>query len=162
MAYDLRQISVTPTIDTAAYVSGDRLGSVMTFSSAAQANGGKGAIVGCNLQDAAASNFDIQLWLFTVTPTLVNADNGVFDITDANLVTADLVGVIDFWAAHANTVSTSSRMVPGSVRGAIPVFIPYSCNASDTALYGIMKAMGSYDAAATTDLTVRLFVRRES
>lgn len=162
MAADLITIGpFTPTIDINVYADGDRLGSVITITTIAQANGGQWCIVGGRLHDDAASNFTIECWLFGASPTMVNADNGVFDITDANIATAVPKGVLDFQAAHTKLVSTSSRITPASFMGAPPLLYG-KCESATTSIYGIFKARGAYDAAATDDLNLWLDVIRYS
>lgn len=151
----------TPTIDTAVYASGDRLGSVVTVANIAQANGGQWEIFGARLHDDAASNFNIEAWFFGASPTLANADNGVFDMTDANIATAVPKGVIDFLAAHTKSISTSSRLTPGSFLGGVPA-LRGKCESATTSIYMVLKAMGAYDAAATDDINIWLDVIRYS
>ncbi len=152
-------IRVTPTIDTAAYQSGDRLGSVMTFANCALTSGGSGTVVKAVLEDEAASSFEIWLHLFKVSPTLVNADNGVLDITDANLATALYVGTVKFLTTDSKSFSTSSRVVEGTWLGGPPA-IGYTTSGSSS-LFGVLEARGAYDAAATDDLVVTLTVIRD-
>lgn len=156
---DQIDLSINPTIDTAVYADGDRLGAVGTFSSAARSSGGTGTIVGARMVDDAASNFDIELWLFQASPTLVNADNGVFDITDANFATAGCLGVIDFLAANSKLVSTTTRHCPGTWLNG-PPSLPFVTSGSAN-IFGVMKARGAYDAAATDDLTVILTIIKD-
>jgi hypothetical protein len=156
---DQIDVSIQPTIDTAVYADGDRLGAVGTFTSAARSTGGSGTIVGATMVDDAASNFDIELWVFKVSPTMANADNGVFDITDANIATAIWVCTIDFLAANSKLVSTTNRVCPGTWLNG-PPSVPYVTSGSAN-LFGIMKARGAYDAAATDDLVVTLTVIRD-
>lgn len=156
---DQVDLAITPTIDTAVYADGDRLGAVGTFSNAARASGGTGTVVGARMVDDAGSNFDIELWLFQASPTMVNADNGVFDITDANIATAGWVGTLDFLAANSKLVSTTNRVCPGTWLNG-PPSLPYVTSGSSS-LFGIMKARGAYDAAATDDLVVTITVIRD-
>jgi hypothetical protein len=156
---DQLDVSIQPTIDTAVYADGDRLGAVGTFSSVARATGGTGTVVGARMVDDAASNFDIELWLFQASPTLANADNGVFDITDANIATAGFLGVIDFLAANSKLVSTTNRVCMGTWLNG-PPSMPYVTSGSAN-IFGVMKARGAYDAAATDDLVVTLTVIRD-
>jgi hypothetical protein len=151
-------IQVTPTIDTAVYASGDRLGSVMTFSNAALASGRSGTIVGALLFDDANSVFDIRLHLFKVSPTLANADNGALEFTDANLATAIPIGVIEFDTDNQHTY-VNSRIVQGTWLGG-PVALPYVTSGSSS-IFGVLEARGAYDAAATDDLVVTLTVIRD-
>jgi hypothetical protein len=151
-------ISATPTIDTAVYQSGDRLGSVMTFASAALVTGRSGTIVGALLFDDAASAFDIRLHIFKVSPTLTNADNGALAITDANLATAIPVGVIEFLSANGHSY-VDNRICQGTWLGG-PLAIPFVSSGS-TSLFGVLEARGAYDAAATDDLVVTLTIIRD-
>ena len=153
-------ITVTPTIDTAVYATGDRVGTVMTFAAAAIGNGRTGTVTGAVLTDRALSAFDIDMVLFQNTPTLVNADNGAFDVTDANKDTALPLGWINFSTANSYSYAASNRDVIGTSLGG-PIQIPYTCGASDTAIYGVLVARGAYDAASTTDLIVYLTVVRD-
>jgi hypothetical protein len=150
-----RTAALIPTIDTAVYADLDRLGSVVTVSSAALRNGGSGMIVGALLEDDAGSNFSIEAWFFQVSPTMVNADNGVFDISDANIATAVPLGCIDFWSANTKSLSTTNRITPGTYLGG-PCAMHYTCASGDSAIYMILRARGAYDAAATDDLTIWL------
>ena len=164
MATDLTLVTATPTIDTAVYGNLDRIGSVMTFTAMGQANGGSGFIVGATLEDDALSNFSIELWLFRNSPTMVGADNAAFDLTDANYATADAVGVIRFDLSTSWTRAATGRTTPGmnvvSPLGSAPM--AYKCAAGDDDLYGVMKALGAYDAAATDDITIKLWALRLS
>lgn len=151
-------ISATPTIDTAVYSSGDRLGTVMTFASAALVSGRSGTIIGALLFDDAASSFDIRLHLFKVSPTLDNADNGALSLTDANLATAIPVGVIEFTAANSHTY-VNNRICQGTWLGG-PLAMPFVTSGSSS-LFGILEARGAYDAAATDDLVIVLNIARD-
>jgi hypothetical protein len=151
-------IQVTPTIDTAVYASGDRLGSVMTFANAALASGRSGTIVSALLFDDANQAFDIRLHLFKVSPTLANADNGALEFTDANLASAIPIGVIEFDNDNAHTY-VNNRIVQGTWLGG-PVAIPFVTSGSSS-IFGVLEARGAYDAAATDDLVVTLTVIRD-
>jgi hypothetical protein len=153
-------ITVTPTIDTAVYAAGDRLGSVMTFTDAGSANGAYGRLISAVLTDDGASLFDIDLAIFQNSPTLVNADNGVYDITDANLATALPLGWVNFSTGNSYAQSTSNRTILGTWLGG-PPFMPYKCGAADDNLYGVFVARGAYDAAATDDLILTVIVDRD-
>lgn len=144
----------TPTIDTAVYADADRLGSVVTLSNAGARNGGSGMFFRAVMIDDAASNFSIEAHFFQVSPTMANADNGAFDLTDANIATAVWLGAIDFWSANSK-VFTSNRVTQGTYLGG-PPWLGYTCDASATSLYMILRARGAYDAAATDDLVLHL------
>lgn len=154
-------LSAVPTISTTpAYASGDQFGTVMTFAAAALNNGGGGEVVGATITNRAAGIYPLlELWLCQVSPTMVNADNGVFDLTDANLEAANVLGVIDF-AQWTNT--SSGQLSIGTNKGQALRGAPlaFACGASDAAIYGIMKIGGAFTMVSTTDIRVQLIVDR--
>jgi len=158
VTFSRTRVAGTPTIDTAVYADLDRLGSVVTITGAGRANGRSGMIVGAMLADDAGSNFSIEAWFFQVTPTMANADNGIFSLTDANMATAVPLGVIDFWSANSKSY-TDGRICPGTYMGG-PCAMHYTCAAGDSAIYMILRARGAYDAAATDDLVIGLELLR--
>jgi hypothetical protein len=148
--WDHLAVVATPTIDTAVYADPDRLGSVVTIANAAISNGRGGLITNPRLVDDAGSNFSIEAHFFKVTPTMANADNGVFDISDANIATALWIGKIDFQSALTSAL-TSNRITYGTVYGAVAP-LGYVCDSAATSIFMICRARGAYDAAATDDL----------
>ncbi len=144
---------LTPTIDTAAYATGDRVGSVITIP-AALASGRAGQLVGATLVDKAKQKATLELWIFKASPTLVGADNAAFDITDANLLTAAFVGIIDFTAASYADTSSNSVCV-GTVRGTPGGNYVTSGSAN---LFGVFVSRGTPTYASTTDLVLDIEV----
>lgn len=123
-------VSVTPTLDTLIYASGDTLATaVLSFANAVRISGGSGrvrklVVIDNDLQSAAG-----ELWLFsaTVTPAAANAAHSISD-ADAALC----VGVIPFgtyYASALNSVSVAS------------VDLPINCAA--TTLFGIAVTRGT-------------------
>ena len=153
--------SATPTLSTTpAYTSGDQFGTVMTFTSAALANGGVGSVVNAVMSNRDTEFPPIELWLFQNSPTMVSTDNAAFDITDANLEAAVLLGVIELSAFYAGT---NNNVATGAQRG-IPLSqapIPYVCGGSSTSLFGVMCVRGTPTQASTTDVVVTLTFDRE-
>lgn len=146
------RITLTPTISTTAYASGDVIGASMTFTGAALAAGRPGQVIGAVLHDDGKQKVGLELWLFLTAPTLVNADNGVFDITDANLATALPIGVIDFLTGNYRD-SLSGSIAMGTFLGG-PVSIPYVTTATAN-IFGALVSRGTPTYAAT-DLTIDL------
>jgi len=153
-------IIVTPTIDTAVYAAGDRLGSVMTLANAAIGNGRGGTFVRAVMTDFAPSAFNIDVAFFQNTPTLVNADNGAYDITDANLAAAVPIAFINFDTANSYAQGANNRTVLGTSFGG-PIVVPYTCASGSTSIFAVPIARGSYDAVSTTDLTFYFNVIRD-
>lgn len=154
---DVRVVQ-TPTITAGAYTAGDVVGAALTFGLAA-ANAGSGLITNAVLTDRSTAQAVLELWLFLVSPTLANADNGVFEITDANLETAKPFAVVEFVTYHA---TTSGRLSIGQFKGlalgASP--IPFIAESGSTNIYGALKTLTAPTYASTADLQVALTARR--
>ena len=123
-------VSVTPTLDTAIYASGDSLHTaVLSFASAVRISGGTGRVrkllvIDKDLQSAAG-----ELWLFSasVTPAAANAAHSISD-GDAALC----IGVIPFGTYYASALNSISIA---------NVDVPISCAA--TTLFGILVTRGT-------------------
>lgn len=150
-------ITVTPTISAAVYASGDVMGAANTITSAALATGRAGQIVNATLVDKGKQSAALEVWIFAVSPTLVNADNGAFDITDANMLTALPVGVIDFAAANYKAAANSS-ICNGTVNGGAPL-LPYNTSGSAN-LFCAFVSRGTPTPASTSDLVLYLTVNQ--
>jgi len=156
------RVTVTPTISTSLYAVADQIGGVMTFANAGLANGGKGRIVNAVITSRDTESPVIELWIFQVSPTMVNTDNGVFDITDANLEAGIVQCVIEFVSYNK---TASGEVSFGQIRGqplSPGAAAGYVCGAGATSLYGIMCIRSASTYASTADVVVSLDVRRES
>ena len=147
------RVTATPTVSTSpAYSANDQVGGIMTFSGCARANGLSGVIVGGALIDKGKQSADLDLWLFRESPTLAGSDNAAFDLTDANLVTAEPVGYLRF----ATYKTTSSNGIARCDVGDLP--LGFVCASDDTALYGVFVTRGTPTYASTSDLVLSLFI----
>lgn len=83
---NVQTIKVTPTVDTAIYASGDRLGTLMTLSNASDASG-EGVILDtvAFLDKSKNAGLVVDLLFFNDVPTIASADNAAIDITDAEM-----------------------------------------------------------------------------
>lgn len=148
--WDHLAVASTPTIDTAVYADGDRLGTVITVANAGISNGRGGLITNPRVVDAGDSNFSIEMNFYKVNPTVTSADNAAYDVTDANLATAVYIGTIDFFSANTKDWA-GNRATMGTVSGSTAP-LGYICDSGGTSIYGVGRARGAYDAASTTDL----------
>jgi hypothetical protein len=156
-------ISVTPTIDTLIYASGDRVGTVMDFAGATQTPGGAGRVWGVRITDRAVQKSALNLWLFKLTPTVASADNAALDITDANLDAAQPVGFVSI--ATTDYVDTASNAV--AFRYLANPGLPF-VTAGDGGvvgatghLFGLLESGGTPTYGAANALTVTLLVEQE-
>lgn len=127
--------SVTPTLDTAIYASGDSLHTtVLSFASAVRVSGGSGRVRKLLVIDKAAQSAAGELWLFsaTVTPAAANAPHS---ISDADVVLG--VAVIPFGTYYASALNSISIA---------NVDQPINCAA--TTLFGILVTRGTPTYAA--------------
>ncbi len=153
------RLTATPTVSTTpAYTSGDQVGGVQTFTSAALATGRAGQIVGATLIDKGKQKAALELWVFVVSPTLAGSDNVAFDLTDANLVTAIPAAIISFPAAkYADTASSSVCF--GEALAGGPIVAPFVTSATAN-LFGVLVTRGTPTYVSTTDLVVDLVINQ--
>lgn len=107
-------VSVTPTLDTNAYATGDRLGSIHTIAAVVRPDVSSGLGVATLKQiviiDQAAQSADMDILFFNALPTVASADNAAIDISDAEMI-AKFIGSVSVGAAYvalaANSVHTA-------------------------------------------------------
>lgn len=105
---------VTPVMANAgAYLAGDQVGVVNTISDAALDTMGAVKLDSVVLIDKAKQKQPLDIFFFDLAPTLSVADNGVFSITDAEMLKC--VGVVSILAADyadsaANSVATKTQL----------------------------------------------------
>jgi hypothetical protein len=140
-------ISVTPTLDTSAYASGDSLHTtVLSFANAVGVSGGTGILESVVISDHDVQSAAGELWLFsaTVTPAAANAAHS---ISDAH---ADLcVGVVPFGPYYTSALNSISVARPA---------LPIACAA--TTLFGILVTRGTPTYTAS-GLVVRLQISQD-
>jgi hypothetical protein len=141
-------LTATPTIDTAIYASGDRLGSLMTLSNVADETSGIVVLKSLIITDQAAQTAGIDVLFFDSAPTIASADNAALNITDAEM-TARFIGRVvvatgDFTALSANSVA---------VKANIELMMRPLLGTRD--LYCLLQSRGTPTYGATTALTVK-------
>lgn len=146
----LVRLSATPTISTSAYLTGEALGSVMTFSSAAAVSGGAISVVAVQIADKDQERAAIDLVLFDRNPASGTfTDNGTFDPTDTEL--AQIIGVIPITGAdYSNFSDNAVAHVDCAVHGKL----------NGTDLFGAMITRSTPTYTATSDIVVTLSIRQ--
>ena len=149
-----KQIKVTPTVSTTpAYTAKDAVGSNMTFSAAARANGGTGRITKVVIEDKGQQMKDLSLAIFNTNPAAAT-DNAIFAPSDAELASDVYMGAIQIGAGMYDDYSTNSAATwTGS--------LPFVCAAADTALYGVLVARGTPTYTSTSDIVVTITVDQD-
>lgn len=147
------RVSVVPTLDTSAYASGDRCGSIMEFTGLL-GPGKAGQVVQALIHDRDAQSVAHSLMLFSSLPTIASADNAAISIADAEITKC--MCVITFTNAYTTCTQSSVNSVP-ILSGAQLFPYIYSDSAIGT-VWGLLRCGGTptYTAAG---LTVTLGVR---
>lgn len=148
-AYLPRIVSITPTLDTNAYATGDQLGTLMTITNAVKS-------MACSFLDSiivvdgAKQDADITIYFFSAAPTVTSSDNAALNIADAEMA-AYCIGWIDITASDYRDTSANGT---ATVRG---LNFPVQSAGTDN-LYAIMQAVGTPTYAASS-LTLRFGFR---
>lgn len=145
-------ISVTPTLDTNAYASGDRLGSIMEFSNILKVSPGKTVLVNVTLLDKAKQSSALSLYLFNALPTVVSADNAPLDISDTEM--QKCIGVVSFAGSDYKTQNAGSSFAQLSQS---PNLVLKNSDDESKSIWGLLVSDGSPTYAATS-LIVSLHV----
>lgn len=146
-----RLVTVTPTISTSIYASGDEVGGLMTFTSILPDAVLGGQIVSAAIVDKAAQNAALDLFIYDRSIT-VAADNAATSVSDADALFCQ--GVISFSAGNYASPGANSIAVRSGVGIAV------KANASGH-LYGHLVVRGTPTYAATSDIQVTLAVKAD-
>lgn len=147
------RVSVVPTLDTAAYASADRCGSIMEFTGLL-GPGKSGQVVMAIIHDRDFQSAAQSLMLFSSLPTIASADNAAMSIADAEITKC--MCVITFTNAYTSCTTASVNSVPILASQQLSPYI-YSDSSIGT-VWGVFRCGGTptYTAAG---LTVTLGVR---
>ena len=142
--------------DTSAYAALDTVSTstsapvVITLSNMARINAGSGYITKARIMtDQKTNTARLRLHLFHTAPTLTN-DNAAFPLLWADR--ANRVGKIDFspMTTEDPTNSTCAESLNESVR------LSFTCEAANTALYGILETLDAFTPASGQNFYISL------
>lgn len=141
-------IPATPTITANSYVTGDRLGSIMTLTDVVRNDLNIGAGT-CRLEsihiiDKAAQSPVIDIWFFNALPTIASADRTAFDLTDANALLS--IGAVSIGASWSNSTSNGVNIGNGNLGKIMQI-------STGTNIYAVAIMRSSATFASTTDVT---------
>lgn len=147
-------VTVTPTISTSAYTSGDQIGGIMTITDVIRqdSNGrfGTSELVEVTILDGSKQDVAIDVWLFNKSPTVTSVDNGAFAMTYANMQDQSL-GVVQLGASGTYS-DASATSICSTANLNIPVQVAFTAS-SPTNIYAIAVVRGAPTYASTTSLT---------
>lgn len=104
-----RIFTLTPVLDTSAYASGDRLGSIVKLQDVFQPSGGAAILHSLVVLDQATQSQSLDVLFFSQLPTVASADNAAIDIADAQaqkIVGEVSVITTDYKATASNSTAT--------------------------------------------------------
>lgn len=139
-------VTVSPTITAAAYVTGNRLGSVMTIPNVVRVDNSLGfgtvMLESINIQDKAAQSPVIDIWFFNSLPTIASADRAAFDLTDANM--ALQIGSVNVGTSWSNSTSNGVNLGDGTLNKIM------QCTSSTIYAQAVIRSSATF--TSTTDL----------
>ena len=100
------EVSATPTLDTAAYATGDHMGSLMTFTCSG-ISGRPLKLSNILVIDQAKQSLAFDILFFNAAPTITSVDNAAADISDAEML-AKCVGHVSLVAGDYCILANSS------------------------------------------------------
>jgi hypothetical protein len=138
------RISVTPTISTSAYASGDCIGGLMNFSAAVRKSGGSGIIQSILVIDKTQAQRAAMDLLFFDRSVTWAGDNAAVAMSDADM--ANCLGVIPI--GPYNTAWPGTPL--NSISTLINVGLPIVLNGADLYVGAVVRATPTY--GSTSDL----------
>lgn len=143
----------TPTIDTAAYASGDLIGDKIELTNAARTAAGSGIIQSISIIDDDGEEAAMDVLFFDTDPTNTTfTDNDPVDIDEADL---------ENYIGHASVASADySSFASNSAASVQNVGIPFDL-ASGTSIWAVIVSRGTPTYTATDDLTLRVGILRD-
>ncbi len=154
------QLDVTPVISTSAYTSGDQIGGIQTLAVLSQAS--KVLDAPCQKKnatsflsslvviDAAGQNSPMTAYFFNALPTVVSVDNGVLNISAAELQ-AKCIGFAEVQGTDWKFVGSVGVATLNMSKSGVAL----QSNTEDGPLYVIVQADGTPTYVATSDLTFK-------
>lgn len=139
-------LDVTPTVEAAAYATGDVIGGKMTIPNAMRRDGGSGILQSVHLCSRSDLTVDADLIIFSEDPTGTTfTENGAVAIAAADV--GKVLGVIP--------ITTRKDLGTPVVACATNLALPVKSAAASRSLFACLVMRGAYTPGTTTDLTVR-------
>jgi hypothetical protein len=136
------RIAVTPTIDTAAYASGDCIGGLMDFANAVRVAGGSGIIQSILVLDKTQAQRAAMDLLFFDRSVTVAGNNVAVAMSDADM--ANCLGVVAI--GPYNTAWPGTPL--NSFSTLINVGLPIVCNGTSLYCQAVVRATPTYTSAS--------------
>ena len=142
----------TPTIGTAAYADGDRVGTLMAVKTGVDGKHGA-TLLDLKIIDLAAQKSALNIWFFSKEITVDSADNAALDIDDDNILFAlghVVVAATDYVDTASNAVATVKNIGLGGLK-------PHVTGENGT-VYALIESAGTPTYTATDSLRMAFYV----
>jgi hypothetical protein len=147
------RISVTPTIDTAAYTTGDCIGGLMDFANAARISGGSGIVQSILVLDKTQAQRAAMDILFFDRSVTVAGNNSAVAMSDADM--AYCLGVVSIGPYNTAWPGTPAN----SISTLLNVGLPFVLNGTSLYVQAVVRGTPTY--VASTDLTFTLGILQD-
>lgn len=154
LADSTRCVSVSPTIDTAVYTSGDVMGAEMQFSNILKQSTTAGYITSITIADAADQAVDLEVVVFDVDPSAFGSDNAAFDPTDTDIKNIRSRQLLTA-ASDLGNYNDNAVLTKGSISDAVG-----GKSSNVRSLWAALVARGAYDGDADS-ITVTICVSQD-
>jgi hypothetical protein len=125
-------VEVTPTLDTNAYASGDRLGTLMTLTGVVRHQGFEAVLLDVVVLDKAKQSQALDIYFFREAPTIASADNAAIDISDTEMekcIGRVSIATTDYSALAGNSEASPApyNRLLGAVEGKTDIYALAVC-----------------------------------
>ena len=147
-------VTVTPTIQAAAYATGELVGGKMSFAGAVRMKdlvAATGLIQSVVITDLGKQSVALDLVFFDTDPSNTTfTENSALAVNDTDLLTVVGVASVTDWKSLSDN----------SVGLALNLAMPFNLG-TGTVLYGALVSRGAPTYASTSDLTVRVGILQD-
>lgn len=152
-------LTMTPTVDTSIYASGDQLGSLVELSNAMDDSSGTGTIVSVSVHDKASQSATLQVLFFNDKPVVTSSDNAALNISDAEMA-SKFLGLVSVTNSNYVALSASS-LVTAANQQILINSVKSADNPNGTSIWAILRSGGTPTYTSASDLVLRIGVRQD-
>lgn len=152
--FETKYVTVTPTVTAGAYVAGDSVGDLMTFTNITCSNMQKGQITSVQVTDKSDNAVEYNLVMFKSLPAGTFTNDAAFDPADADLLLMLPVinlATTDHFSFNDNGISSLASLFSNG-QG-------YSTTSLPGIIYASLVTEGTPTYGSTSDISVILGFR---
>lgn len=144
-------VTITPTVDTNIYASGDQIGVANELPNMCDSSGSDTlTIQDVIVLDKAKQKAAFDILFFNDSPTLASADNAALSITDAEMA-AKFIGRVSVAAADYKDTASNSDMTRTNIG-----LLVKGAGAGRRSLWCVLQSQGTPTYTSASDLVIRI------